>query len=105
MAWPVLIIAGLFEIIWAWAMKASAGFTRLPFVLLMLVTMAISFWLLALAMRELPLGTAYVVWTGIGAVGTFAVGVLFLGESAAPLRLLAAALIVMGIVLMRLASD
>ncbi len=105
MAWPILIVAGLFEILWAWAMKQSDGFTRLPYVALMAAGMVISFVLLALAMRSLPLGSAYAVWTGIGAAGAFLVGILFLGEAATPLRMLAATMIVAGIVLMKLASD
>ena len=105
MAWPILLVAGAFEILWAWAMKQSDGFTRLPYVVIMLAGMAVSVVLLALAMRSLPLGTAYAVWTGIGAAGAFLIGILFLGEAATPLRLLAAALIVGGIVLMKLAGD
>lgn len=105
MAWPILFIAGLFEILWAWAMKQSDGFSRMPYVLLMAAGMVISFALLAMAMRSLPLGTAYAVWTGIGAAGAFLIGILFLGEAATPLRLLAAAMIVGGIVLMKLAGD
>lgn len=105
MAWPILFIAGLFEIIWAWAMKESAGFSRIPFVVLMVVAMLISFWLLAIAMRDLPLGTAYAVWTGIGAAGAFVIGIAFLGEAATPLRLLAGALIIGGIILMKFASE
>ena len=105
MAWPVLFIAGLFEILWAWAMKQSAGFSKTPFVVVMVVAMIVSFWLLAIAMRDLPLGTAYAVWTGIGVVGAFVIGIAFLGEAATPLRLLAAGLIVAGLVLMKIASD
>ena len=105
MAWPLLFVAGAFEILWAWAMKQSDGFTRLPYVGVMLAGMVISVVLLAMAMRELPLGTAYAVWTGIGAAGAFLIGILFMGEAATPLRLLAGAMIVGGIVLMKLASD
>lgn len=105
MAWPLLLVAGLFEILWAWAMKQSDGFTRLPYVAIMLAGMVVSVVLLALAMRELPLGTAYAVWTGIGAGGAFLIGILFMGEAATPLRLLAGAMIVGGIVLLKLASD
>ena len=105
MAWPLLLVAGLFEILWAWAMKQSDGFTRLPYVAVMLAGMVISVVLLAMAMRDLPLGTAYAVWTGIGAGGAFLIGILFMGEAATPLRLLAGAMIVGGIVLLKLASD
>lgn len=104
MAWIMLLIAGLFEIVWATAMKYSVGFTRPLPTAIMVVAMGISFYLLTIAMRTLPLGTAYAVWTGIGAAGAFVVGILFLGESASPMRLAAAALIVSGIALMKLSS-
>jgi quaternary ammonium compound-resistance protein SugE len=103
MAWFLLFIAGLLEIVWAYAMKLSHGFTRPGPAAVTLVAMIASFGLLSVAMRTLPLGTAYTVWTGIGAVGTFLVGALVLGEPALGVRLLAAGLIVAGIVLMRLA--
>ncbi|GLS85459.1 transporter [Cypionkella aquatica] len=104
MAWIYLIIAGLLEVVWAYSMKKSEGFTLLTPSLITLVTMAASFGLLALAMRSLPLGTAYTIWTGIGAVGAFFLGITMLGEAATPMRLIAAALIVSGLVLMKLAS-
>ena len=104
MAWIFLIIAGLLEIVWAFSMKQSEGFTRLGPSLLTFVAMAVSFALLSLSMRTLALGTAYPVWTGIGAVGAFLVGILVLGESAQPLRIFAALLIVGGLVLMKLSS-
>ncbi|WP_170324775.1 DMT family transporter [Ruegeria arenilitoris] len=103
MAWIYLLFAGLLEIVWAVAMKQSAGFTRLWPTAIMGVSMIGSFGLLALAMRALPLGTAYVIWTGIGAVGAFLVGVMFLGEALTPLRACAAILIVSGLVAMKLA--
>lgn len=99
----LLIFAGVLEIAWAVAMKQSAGFTRLLPTAVMGVCMIGSFGLLALAMRDLPLGTAYTIWTGIGAIGAFAVGVMFLGEALTAPRLVAAALIVAGIVTMKLA--
>lgn len=102
MSWVLLISAGLLEVVWAFAMKQSEGFTRLAPTLVMLVAMAGSFGLLTLAMRSLPLGTAYMIWTGIGAVGAFAAGVCFLGEDLSPLRLVAAGLIVAGMVTMKL---
>lgn len=105
MAWFVLVIAGIFETVWALAMKQSEGFTRLWPSLVTFGAMAVSFGLLAWAMRALPLGTAYAVWTGIGALGAFVSGILVLGESASPLRLLAAAMILGGIVLMKLSSS
>ncbi len=104
MAWVYLVLAGLLEILWAAAMKQSDGFTRLTPSLVTIVAMIASFGLLAIAMRSLPLGTAYMVWTGIGAVGAFVVGVLFLGEALSTVRILAAALIVSGLVAMKLAS-
>jgi quaternary ammonium compound-resistance protein SugE len=104
MPWIVLTVAGLFEIVWAFSMKQSAGFTRLGPSVVTLAAMLASFGLLAWAMRSLPLGTAYMVWTGIGAVGAFIVGVAFLGEAVSVLRVAAALLIVAGIVLMKLSS-
>lgn len=104
MAWIVLFAAGLLEIVWASAMKLSDGFTRPLPAAVTIVAMIASFGLLATAMRQLPLGTAYTVWTGIGAVGAFVVGIAFLGEAITPTRLLAAALIVGGIVLMKLTA-
>jgi quaternary ammonium compound-resistance protein SugE len=92
----------LFEIVWAGAMKQSDGFTRLWPSAITVAGMVVSVVLLSWAMRSLPLGTAYTVWTGIGAVGAFVVGIVALGEPADPLRLLAAALIVSGLVLMKL---
>ncbi|MEE2861768.1 MAG: DMT family transporter [Paracoccus sp. (in: a-proteobacteria)] len=104
MPWFLISVAGLLEVVWALAMKQSQGFTRIGPTSIMVVGMVGSFWLLALAMRSLPLGTAYTVWTGIGAVGGFLVGIALLGEPVTPLRLLAAGLIVAGIVTMKLAS-
>jgi quaternary ammonium compound-resistance protein SugE len=102
--WLILLIAGLFEVVWAFAMKQSDGFTRPWPTTIMLISMLLSFGLLAWSMRSLPLGTAYAVWTGIGAVGAFVVGVAVLGETASPLRVLAAILIVSGLALMKLSS-
>lgn len=104
MAWVMLIVAGLFEVGWAFSMKQSEGFTRLWPSVLTIVLMVVSIVLLAAAMRSLPLGTAYTVWTGIGAIGAFLVGVLVLSEPATALRMLAAVLIVSGIILMKVSS-
>lgn len=104
MAWILLFVAGLLEIVWAYTMKLSNGFTRPRETVITLVAMIASFGLLSMAMKALPLGTAYTVWTGIGAVGAFVVGVLVLGEPAHLTRVLAAVLIVSGLVLMRLSS-
>jgi quaternary ammonium compound-resistance protein SugE len=105
MAWIVIIVAGLFEVVWATAMKQSHGFTRLGPSVVTIAGMLVSFGLLAWAMRVLPLGTAYTIWTGIGAIGAFVVGVAVLGEPLTLLRASAALLIVGGLVLMKLASS
>ncbi len=105
MSWIYLTIAGLLEVVWAFSMKQSDGFSRPVPTVITIVVMIASFALLSLAMRTLPLGTAYTVWTGIGAVGAFAVGVAVLGEQLTPMRIAAAALIVSGIVLMKLSSS
>lgn len=104
MAWVYLVVAGILEIVWAYAMKQSHGFTRLSPTLVTLAAMIGSLGLLALAMRTLPLGTAYMIWTGIGAVGAFVVGIVLLGESVSPMRLAAATMIVFGLVVMKLAE-
>ncbi|VUZ27670.1 Quaternary ammonium compound-resistance protein SugE [uncultured Comamonas sp.] len=104
MAWMYLVLAGVLEVVWAYTMKLSNGFTQLGYSAITMVTMAASFGLLSVAMKSLPLGTAYTIWTGIGAVGAFVVGILVLGEAASPLRILAALLIVGGLVLMKLSS-
>jgi quaternary ammonium compound-resistance protein SugE len=103
-AWLILVIAGLFEVVWAFSMKQSEGFTRLWPTIVTLATMLVSFGLLSWSMRSLPLGTAYTVWTGIGAVGAFAVGIIFLGETASAARMTAALLIVSGLLLMKLSN-
>lgn len=104
MAWIALTVAGILEVVWAYAMKLSQGFSKPLPSLVTIAAMIASFGLLAWAMRGLPLGTAYTVWTGIGALGAFAVGIAVLGEPANALRLLAAALILAGLVLMKLAT-
>ncbi len=104
MAWIYLVFAGLLEVVWAYAMKVSDGFTRPVAAVTTIITMIASFALLSLAMRALPLGTAYTVWTGIGAVGAFVLGVVVLGEQASVLRIVAALLIVGGLVLMKISS-
>ncbi len=104
MAWVLLFIAGLFEVVWAYFMKQSHGFTRLMPTIMTFVTMFISFGLLSISMKTLPLGTAYAMWTGIGALGAFLVGVVVMGEPANAMRLSAAALIVAGLALMKVAT-
>jgi quaternary ammonium compound-resistance protein SugE len=103
-AWLYLTIAGLLEILWALSMKQSDGFTRLWPSVVTIVAMLASFFLLAVSMRSLPLGTAYTVWTGIGAVGAFVLGIAVLGEAVTATRILAALMIVGGIVAMKLSS-
>ena len=105
MPWILLVSAGVLEIVWAYFMKQSQGFTRLVPTLITLTTMIASFGLLSMAMRTLPLGTAYTIWTGIGAVGAFVVGVVVLGEQLSLMRVLAAVLIVSGLVMMKLSSS
>ena len=104
MAWVYLIAAGVLEIVWAYFMKQSQGFTRLAPTAITIVTMIASFGLLSMAMRTLPLGTAYTIWTGIGAVGAFIVGATMLGEAVTLWRVVAAVLIVTGLILMKLTS-
>jgi quaternary ammonium compound-resistance protein SugE len=105
MAWFVLVVAGLLEVVWAFTMKQSEGFTRLWPSVITLFTVIISFGLLSWSMRTLPLGTAYTVWTGIVAVGAVIVGIVVLGEPANAMRIVAAVLIVSGLVLMKLSSS
>lgn len=104
MAWIYLIFAGIFEIVWAYSMKVSDGFTRITPSIITIIFMILSFVLLAYAMKTLPLGTAYTIWTGIGAVGSFLVGIFILGEPASAMRMLAAVLIISGLVLMKVSS-
>jgi quaternary ammonium compound-resistance protein SugE len=104
LAWILLFLAGLLEIVWAFGMKASEGFSRLGWSVLTLVAMVASVGLLGLAMRSLPLGTAYAIWTGIGALGAFVVGIAVLGEAATPMRIGSAALILAGLVGLKLTS-
>ncbi|RSO57748.1 QacE family quaternary ammonium compound efflux SMR transporter [Acinetobacter lactucae] len=104
MAWAILILAGVFEIIWAYSMKMSEGFTRLTPSVITVVLMILSVILLSISMKTLPLGTAYTVWTGIGAIGSFLVGIFFLHEPIGAMRMIAAVLIVSGLVLMKISS-
>lgn len=104
MAWIMLTVAGLLEVAWALGLKASQGFTRPLISLFTIITMAASFYLLAQAMRVLPVGTAYAIWVGIGAIGTVLLGILWFGESASPLRLASVMLIVLGLVGLKFAS-
>ena len=103
MNWLILITAGLFEVVWAAALKMSNGFRNPVADVVCAVGMALSFWFLSIAMKTLPMGTAYAVWTGIGATGGVAVGIAMFGESASALRIASAALIVAGIVGLKIA--
>ena len=104
MSWIILVLAGLFEIGWAIGLKYTEGFTRPWPSLATIAAMAVSLGLLGLAMKALPVGTAYAVWVGVGAVGTAILGIFLLGEPANPGRLLSLALIVAGIIGLKLAS-
>ena len=104
MAWTYLLLAGLFEIGFALGLKQTDGFTRLWPSLATAAAAAVSLYLMTLAMRTLPVGTAYAVWTGIGAVGVALLGILLLGESASPARLACIGLIIAGVIGLKLAS-
>lgn len=104
MNWVILFLAGLFEVAWAVGLKYSDGFTRLWPTVGTVLAMAVSLGLLGIAMRTLPLGTAYAVWVGVGAVGTALLGIVLLGEPANAGRLISLALIVAGIIGLKLAS-
>ncbi|KAB7627868.1 DMT family transporter [Alkalilimnicola sp. S0819] len=105
MSWLMLSVAGLLEIVWALGLKLSAGFTRPWIVLMTLLAMVASFALLGLAMRQLPVGTAYAVWTGIGALGTALAGMLWLGDATSPGRVISLLLIFIGIIGLKLSSS
>ena len=104
MAWLLLIIAGLCEVVWAIGLKYAAGFTRVWPSVITLVAMLVSIVLLGHAMKSLPVGTSYAVWVGIGAVGTAVLGIVLFGESASAGRLASLALILAGIIGLKLAT-
>lgn len=104
MSWTILFLAGLFEVAWAVGLKFTEGFTRLWPSVATLAAMALSFYLLAAAMRSLPLGTAYAVWVGIGAIGTAILGIVLFNEPASAGRLVSLGLILAGIIGLKLAS-
>jgi quaternary ammonium compound-resistance protein SugE len=104
-AWLILVLAGLFEIGWAIGLKYTEGFTRLWPTLGTVAAMIISLGLLGIAMKSLPVGTAYAVWVGVGAVGTVILGIVLLGEPANPGRLISVSLIIAGIIGLKLASN
>jgi len=104
MSWLILLIAGLLEVVWAIGLKYTQGFTRLIPSLITVTAMIASVVLLSWAMKSLPVGTAYAIWTGIGAVGAAIAGMVLLGESASPARLLSLGLIVAGIIGLKLST-
>ena len=103
-SWIILVIAGLLEVVWAVGLKYTHGFSRLTPSVITVMAMIVSMALLAWAMKSLPVGTAYAVWTGIGAVGAAITGIVLLGESANPMRLASLALIVLGIIGLKLST-
>ena len=104
MAWAILVVAGLFEVGWAIGLKYTEGFTRLWPTVWTALAMVISLWLLGIAMKSLAVGTAYSVWVGVGAVGTVALGIVLLGEPVNAARLISVALIIAGIIGLKLAT-
>lgn len=104
MNWVILVLAGIFEVSWAVGLKYTEGFTRLVPSLLTALGLLISMTLLGIALRTLPLGTAYAIWTGIGTIGTVIAGVILFGDSISPMRLVCAGLIVVGILGLKFAS-
>lgn len=104
MAWIFLFLAGFLEVVWAYTMKLSNGFSKPIESGITMVAMVASFVLLALSMKTLPLSVSYVIWTGIGGVGAFLLGIFWLGEDVSALKILAALLIVTGIILMKIST-
>lgn len=104
MSWLILLIAGLLEVVWAIGLKYTHGFTRLTPSIITVTAMIISIMLLSWAMKTLPVGTAYAVWTGIGAVGAAVAGIALLGESASLARIFSLCLIVAGIIGLKLST-
>ncbi len=101
MAWVYLIIAGLFEVIWATAMKQSVGFTRLSPTLVTLLFLVLSFLFLSVAMKSLPLGTAYTIWVGVGAIGTYITNIILVGENFNIYQAIAISFIMIGVILLK----
>jgi quaternary ammonium compound-resistance protein SugE len=104
MAWIILLLAGLFEVVWAVSLKYTEGFTRLVPSAITLVGMVVSVWLLSVAMKTLPLGTAYAVWVGIGALGAFIAGIVLFQEALTPMRVVSVLLIAAGLIGLKLAT-
>jgi quaternary ammonium compound-resistance protein SugE len=105
MAWVILFFAGLLEVAWALFLKQSEGFTRPPQAVGFIVTLFLSMFLLAQALKTLPVGTAYAVWTGIGAAGTAIIGMIWLGESRETLKLVSLVMLIAGIIGLRVTSS
>jgi quaternary ammonium compound-resistance protein SugE len=104
MGWVILVVAGLFEVGWAIGLKYSAGFTRIWPTIWTVLAMIVSLWLLGIAMKGLPVGTAYSVWVGVGSVGTVILGIVLFGEPASPMRLISVAFIIAGIIGLKLSA-
>lgn len=104
MSWFILFIAGLLEVVWAVGLKYTHGFSRLVPSVITIAAMVISMAMLSWAMKTLPVGTAYAVWTGIGAVGAAVTGIILLGESASPMRIVSLACIVIGIIGLKMSA-
>ncbi|OZB53167.1 MAG: QacE family quaternary ammonium compound efflux SMR transporter [Stenotrophomonas sp. 14-69-23] len=104
MAWIYLLVAGLFEVVWALGLKYTEGWTRLWPSVGTLAAMAVSFWCLSQSLRSIPIGTGYAIWTGIGAVGAAALGIVLFGDSASWPRLLCIGLIVAGVIGLKIVS-
>lgn len=98
MSWGILVLAGIFEIFWAIGLKYTDGFTKLIPSLFTIVAMLVSFWLLSLSLKTLPLGTAYAVWVGIGTIGTVIAGIMLFGDSINIIRIISIAFIILGII-------
>lgn len=97
MSWGILVLAGIFEIFWAVGLKYTDGFTKLIPSLFTIIAMLVSFWLLSLSLKTLPLGTAYAVWVGIGTIGTVIAGIMLFGDSINIIRIISIAFIILGI--------
>ncbi|KLD99840.1 quaternary ammonium compound efflux SMR transporter SugE [Aliarcobacter butzleri] len=98
MSWGILVLAGIFEIFWAIGLKYTDGFTKLVPSLFTIIAMLVSFWLLSLSLKTLPLGTAYAVWVGIGTIGTVIAGIMLFGDSINIIRIISIAFIILGII-------
>ncbi|WP_418178713.1 quaternary ammonium compound efflux SMR transporter SugE [Aliarcobacter lanthieri] len=105
MSWIILFLAGIFEVVWAIGLKYSEGFTKLTPSIITIVTMIISFYLLSLALKSLPLGTAYAVWVGIGTIGTVIAGIFLFGESMNIIRVISILFILLGIIGLKLTTN